>query len=108
MGAKFSAQLQDLQQAPCAVAAQQVVAFGKITRYAPNFPVSKALCRFSPPVSDMLELKSNLLMQRGSTIMSLEQIIQETKGLSANYRALLAHELISSLETQHDEGVDAA
>ena len=40
--------------------------------------------------------------------MRLEQVIQETKGLSANDRALLAHLLISSLETQHDEGVDAA
>ncbi|MEL7893933.1 addiction module protein [Vreelandella neptunia] len=40
--------------------------------------------------------------------MRLEQVIQETKGLSANDRALLAHWLISSLETQHDEGVDAA
>lgn len=40
--------------------------------------------------------------------MRLEQVIQETKGLSANDRALLAHCLISSLETQHDEGVDAA
>lgn len=40
--------------------------------------------------------------------MSLEQDIQETKGLSVNDRALLAHWLISSLETQHDEGVDAS
>ncbi|UTF59566.1 addiction module protein [Gilvimarinus sp. DA14] len=40
--------------------------------------------------------------------MNLEQVIQETKGLSASDRALLAHCLISSLETQHDEGVDAA
>lgn len=40
--------------------------------------------------------------------MRLEQAIQETKRLSANDRALLAHCLISSLETQHDEGVDTA
>lgn len=40
--------------------------------------------------------------------MKLEQVIEETKVLSANDRALLAHCLISSLETQHDEGVDAA
>nr|WP_290979063.1 hypothetical protein [Halomonas sp.] len=36
--------------------------------------------------------------------MRLEQVIQETKELSANDRALLDHWLISSLETQHDEG----
>lgn len=36
--------------------------------------------------------------------MRLEQVIQETKRLSANDRALLVHCLISSLETQHDEG----
>ena len=40
--------------------------------------------------------------------MKLEQVLEETKGLSANDRALLAHCLISSLETQHDEDVDAA
>lgn len=40
--------------------------------------------------------------------MNLERAIQETKRLSANDRALLAHCLISSLETQHDENVDAA
>ena len=40
--------------------------------------------------------------------MNLELVIQEAKELSANDRALLAHCLISSLETQHDEGVDAA
>lgn len=40
--------------------------------------------------------------------MRLEQVIQETKRLSANDRAMLAHCLISSLETQHDEGVDTA
>lgn len=40
--------------------------------------------------------------------MKLEQVLKETKGLSANDRVLLAHCLISSLETQYDEGVDAA
>ena len=40
--------------------------------------------------------------------MNLEQVIQEAKELSANERALLAHCLISSLEAQQDEGVDAA
>lgn len=40
--------------------------------------------------------------------MRLERVIQETKRLSANDRALLDHWLISSLETQHDERVDAA
>jgi len=40
--------------------------------------------------------------------MKLEQVIEQTKALSANERALLAHCLISSLETQHEEGVDAA
>ncbi|MGP9764921.1 addiction module protein [Halomonas sp. AOP13-D3-9] len=39
--------------------------------------------------------------------MRLEQVIQETKGFSAHDRALLAHCLISGLETQQDEGGDA-
>ncbi|WP_048306804.1 addiction module protein [Halomonas sp. PR-M31] len=40
--------------------------------------------------------------------MKLKQVIEEAKFLSANDRALLAHCLISSLETQHEEDVDAA
>lgn len=40
--------------------------------------------------------------------MTLEKVIQQTKRLSANDRALLAHCLISSLEIQHDDGVDVA
>lgn len=40
--------------------------------------------------------------------MRLEQVIKATKGFSAHDRALLTHCLISGLETQQDEGVDAA
>lgn len=38
----------------------------------------------------------------------LEQILEETKELTANERAALAHCLISNLENRHDEDVDAA
>lgn len=38
----------------------------------------------------------------------LEQVLAKAKALSVNERALLAHCLISSLEQQHDEDVDAA
>lgn len=40
--------------------------------------------------------------------VTLEQVIEVTKELSANDRALLAHCLISSLEKTQDDNVDAA
>ncbi len=40
--------------------------------------------------------------------MNIRQVIEETKNLNSNERALLAHCLISSLETRQDEGVDHA
>jgi len=40
--------------------------------------------------------------------MSIKQIIENTKNLSIKERALVAHCLISSLETRQDEGVDQA
>ena len=40
--------------------------------------------------------------------MNIRQVIEETKNLNSNERALLAHCLISSLETSQDEGVDHA
>jgi putative addiction module component (TIGR02574 family) len=40
--------------------------------------------------------------------MSIKQVIDKTKKLSLNERALVAHCLISSLETKQDEGVDQA
>jgi putative addiction module component (TIGR02574 family) len=38
----------------------------------------------------------------------LKQVIEDIKKLSANERALVAHCLISSLETQQDENVEEA
>ena len=40
--------------------------------------------------------------------MDVKQIIEGSKYLSAKERALVAHCLISSLETRQDEGVDQA
>ena len=40
--------------------------------------------------------------------MSIKQVIEKTKHLSFKERALVAHCLISSLETKQDEGVDQA
>jgi hypothetical protein len=40
--------------------------------------------------------------------MSIKQVIDKTKYLSLRERALVAHCLISSLETRQDEGVDQA
>jgi putative addiction module component (TIGR02574 family) len=40
--------------------------------------------------------------------MSIKQVIDKTKDLSLRERALVAHCLISSLETKQDEGVDQA
>jgi hypothetical protein len=40
--------------------------------------------------------------------MSIKQIIENSKRLSSKERALVAHCLISSLETRQDEGVDQA
>ena len=39
---------------------------------------------------------------------NIKHIIDEVKQLNAHERALVAHCLISSLETQQDEGVDLA
>ena len=40
--------------------------------------------------------------------MSIKQVIEESKNLNPKERALVAHCLISSLETKQDEGVDQA
>ncbi len=40
--------------------------------------------------------------------MSIKQVIDKTKNLTLRERALVAHCLISSLETKQDEGVDQA
>ncbi len=40
--------------------------------------------------------------------MDFAQVIESTKSLSSEERALVAHCLISSLETRHDKGVDHA
>jgi hypothetical protein len=40
--------------------------------------------------------------------VKFKQIIENIRELSAEERALVAHCLISSLETMHDEGVDEA
>ena len=40
--------------------------------------------------------------------MSIKQVIDKTKNLSLRERALVAHCLISSLETKQNEGVDQA
>ncbi len=38
--------------------------------------------------------------------MSVKQIIKDVKGLTAHEKALIAHCLISSLETRQDDDVD--
>jgi len=38
----------------------------------------------------------------------LKQVIENLEGLSSDERALIAHCLISSLEVNHDDGVDEA
>ena len=40
--------------------------------------------------------------------MSIKQVIEKSKQLNPKERALVAHCLISSLETKQDEGVDQA
>ncbi len=40
--------------------------------------------------------------------MDVRQVIESTKYLNAKEKAMIAHCLISSLETRHDEGVDHA
>jgi len=40
--------------------------------------------------------------------MSIKQVIEKSKHLNPKERALVAHCLISSLETKQDEGVDQA
>ena len=40
--------------------------------------------------------------------MSIKQVIEKTRHLNPKERALVAHCLISSLETRQDEGVDQA
>lgn len=40
--------------------------------------------------------------------MDVRQIIESAKYLNAKEKAMVAHCLISSLETRHDEGVDQA
>lgn len=40
--------------------------------------------------------------------MSIEQVIESTKKLSSSEKALLAHCLISGLDTIQDEGVEEA
>ncbi|MCX7092929.1 MAG: addiction module protein [Methylobacter sp.] len=38
--------------------------------------------------------------------MNINQVLEKAKQLNVNERALVAHCLISSLETKHDEGVE--
>lgn len=38
--------------------------------------------------------------------MNMSQVLEKAKQLNVNERALVAHCLISSLETKHDEGVE--
>ncbi len=40
--------------------------------------------------------------------MNINQVLEKAKQLNVNDRALVAHCLISSLETQQDEGVEQA
>lgn len=40
--------------------------------------------------------------------MNVKQVIESTKHLSAKEKAMVAHCLISSLETRQDDGVDQA
>ncbi|MGZ4969033.1 MAG: addiction module protein [Methylobacter sp.] len=40
--------------------------------------------------------------------MNINQVLENAKQLNVNERALVAHCLISSLETKQDEGVDQA
>lgn len=40
--------------------------------------------------------------------MSIQKALEDTKKLNSRERALLAHCLISSLETEQDDGVDDA
>lgn len=41
-------------------------------------------------------------------VMNINQVLENAKQLNVNERALVAHCLISSLETKQDEGVDQA
>ncbi len=41
-------------------------------------------------------------------VMNINQVLENAKQLNVNERALVAHCLISSLETRQDQGVDQA
>ena len=64
------------------------------------------------PVSVILGISSNMNLSefKGKILMSaaFKQIIESIRALSADERALIAHCLISSLESRQDEGVDEA
>jgi putative addiction module component (TIGR02574 family) len=42
------------------------------------------------------------------SVMNITQVLENAKQLNVNERALVAHCLISSLETKQDEGVEQA
>lgn len=44
----------------------------------------------------------------GIKLMNIKQLLESTKSLTASEKALLAHCLISSLESVEDEGVEEA
>jgi len=44
----------------------------------------------------------------GKVAMNINQVLENAQQLSVKERALIAHCLISSLETKQDEGVDQA
>jgi putative addiction module component (TIGR02574 family) len=54
----------------------------------------------------MLKSKKCKLMDK--SVMNITQVLENAKQLNVNERALVAHCLISSLETKQDEGVEQA
>jgi putative addiction module component (TIGR02574 family) len=54
----------------------------------------------------MLKSKKCKLMDK--SVMNITQVLEDAKQLNVNERALVAHCLISSLETKQDEGVEQA
>jgi hypothetical protein len=52
----------------------------------------------------MLKSKKCKLMDK--SVMNITQVLENAKQLNVNERALVAHCLISSLETKQDEGVE--
>jgi len=54
----------------------------------------------------MLKFKKCKLMDKSA--MNISQVLENAKQLNVNERALVAHCLISSLETRQDEGAEQA